>query len=96
MQNIRQILLALKRETNGNVLIGFLIFLPILLSSLALLSTSSFYLKEKTKVLSICRQHLLEIQGKMSTALEKLERLNPLAKTVAHSKKKIRISFIHY
>ena len=80
MRSIRQNLLFLERNTDGNILIGFLIFLPILLSSLALLSASSFYLREKTKTLSICRQHLLEVQGQMSKALEKLENLNPLAK----------------
>ncbi len=82
MQSTRRSLLYLKRDSIGNTLIGFLIFLPILLSSLAILSTSSFYLKEKTKALSICRQYLLEIQGQMSIALEKLENLNPLAKSL--------------
>ena len=89
MQSIRQSVLFLSKSVDGNVLIGFLIFLPILLSSLALLSTSSFYLKEKTKVLSICRQHLLEIQNKMSIALENLERLNPLAKQLRLQRKNL-------
>ena len=80
MRNIKPSLLSLGRSSDGNILIGFLIFLPILLSSLAILSASSFYLREKTKVLSICRQNLLEIQGQMSIALEQLEKLNPLAK----------------
>ena len=89
MRSISRGLLHLERKTNGNVLIGFLIFLPILLSSLALLSTSSFYLKEKTKTLSICRQYLLEVQGQMSIALEKLENLNPLAKQLRVQRKNL-------
>ena len=80
MQDTKRSLLYLKQCCSGNVLIGFLIFLPILLSGLAILSASSFYLKEKTKTLSICRQYLLEMQGQMSNALEQLEKLNPSAK----------------
>ena len=78
MQSTR--LLYLKKSCIGNILIGFLIGLPVLLSGLAILSASSFYLKEKTKTLSICRQYLLEVQGQMSIALEQLEELNPLAR----------------
>ena len=80
MQSTRKRLLYLRGRHAGNILIGFLIFLPVLLSGLAILSASSFYLKEKTKTLSICRQYLLEVQGQMSNALEQLEKLNPLAK----------------
>lgn len=90
MQNIR------KRQKNyikrceekeGYILIGFLIFFPLLLSGMASLSVSALYLREKTRLLSLCRQHLLEIQGHMSESLEQLQKLNPLAEQLRAEKK---------
>lgn len=87
MQSIKQNILV---DTTGNVLIGFLIFLPMLLSGVASLSVSTLYLKEKTKALSICRQYLLQIQNQMSKSLEQLQRLNPLAQKLRLQKKRLQ------
>ena len=87
MQSIRQNTLY---NIDGNALIGFLIFLPILLSGVASLSVSTLYLKEKTKTLSICRQYLLQIQNQMSKSLEHLQKLNPLARRLRLQKRRLQ------
>lgn len=86
MQNIESVKIFIK---NGHVLVGFLIFLPLLLSGLASLSVSALYLKEKTKILSICRKYTLQIQGQMAENLDLLQKLNPLAKQLRLERKKI-------
>ena len=74
---------------NGHILMGFLIFLPLLLSGLASLSVSALYLKEKTKILSICRKYALQIQNQMAENLNSLQKLNPLAKQLRMERKEI-------
>ena len=69
---------------------SFLIFLPILLAGISSLSLSALYLKEKTKILSLCRQHLLEIQNQMSSSLANLQKLNPLAKKLRIEAKRLQ------
>ena len=69
--------------------ICLLIFLPLLLSGLASLSVSALYLRDKTKVLSLCRQYVLQIQGQMGRSLEQLQNLNPLAKRLRSQRKEI-------